>query len=50
MIACEVWLRRDYLLRKNITPKEPPCACADCPAETPSDVTEAEQRRYPGDH
>ncbi len=46
---CEVWLRRDYLLRHGITPDEPECGCEDCP--TPADVTATEQRRLgEGDH
>lgn len=46
---CEIWLRRDFLLRHGITPDEPECGCDDCP--TPADVTATEQRRLgEGDH
>lgn len=30
-MACEVWLRRDFLLRHGHTPDEPPCEHDDCP-------------------
>jgi hypothetical protein len=38
MIACEVWLRRDYLLRHGIRPDEPECGCDDCPPEQALDA------------
>lgn len=37
-MACDIWLRRDYLLRHGLEPDEPPCDHPDdiCP---PSDRT-----------
>lgn len=32
-MVCEVWLRRDFLIRHGIEPDEPPCHCTDCPEE-----------------
>jgi hypothetical protein len=33
MTACEVWLRRDYLITRGREPQEPPCTHppTDCP-------------------
>lgn len=34
---CPVWLRRSFLLERDLIPDEPPCTCDDCPPEPTRD-------------
>jgi hypothetical protein len=45
-MACDIWLRRDYLIRRGHTPDEPPCGHdpQQCPPAVDADVQQAEAR------
>lgn len=51
MMACDIWLRRDYLIRHGRTPQEPPCGHDPqlCPVNqlppVPADAARLDARR-----
>jgi hypothetical protein len=46
-MACEIWLRRDYLIRHGRAPDEPPCGHdpQHCPPPVPADAAAIDARR-----
>lgn len=50
MTVCDVWLRRDYLIRHDREPHEPPCehSPADCPPSEMGKSATSKPQAHPG--